>query len=243
MATIQENKAWDVAPWYEDGDNWNHMAQHSGQHYEKWKQSIVECFLQKYIQKDSTVLELAVGHGRWTPYILKKAKQVYLVDLNPSCISYCKKRFKNYDSISFFVNDGKNLSFIEDNCVDFIWSFDSFVHMEQDVIGSYFAEFKRILKPDGVAVLHHPGRFDNALPYQFLRRLGIVGVYVYQILSLGKLSVGDGWRSDISGEMIQNLCKKNGLELMMQTRFWGDNNNFNCTLYRDYISVIKKLSG
>jgi len=44
---------------------------------------------------------------------------------------------------------------VEDASIDFAFSFDSLVHAESDVVSSYVRELARVLKPGGVAFLHH----------------------------------------------------------------------------------------
>jgi hypothetical protein len=44
---------------------------------------------------------------------------------------------------------------IENGSIDFAFSFDSLVHAESDVMSSYAHELARVLKPGGVAFLHH----------------------------------------------------------------------------------------
>lgn len=54
-----------------------------------------------------------------------------------------------------FVNDGESFPTIADASVDFVFSFDSLVHAEGDVMQRYICELGRILTRDGVAFLHH----------------------------------------------------------------------------------------
>lgn len=44
---------------------------------------------------------------------------------------------------------------IEDESIDFIFSFDSLVHVEKDVIKSYLQQIALKLKPNGVGFIHH----------------------------------------------------------------------------------------
>jgi hypothetical protein len=44
---------------------------------------------------------------------------------------------------------------IDDAAIDFAFSFDSLVHVEEDVIEDYLNELARVLTADGVAFLHH----------------------------------------------------------------------------------------
>jgi ubiquinone/menaquinone biosynthesis C-methylase UbiE len=52
------------------------------------------------------ILELAPGHGRITKYLAMIADKLSIVDLNSECINACKEKFKIFDNIEYFVNDG-----------------------------------------------------------------------------------------------------------------------------------------
>lgn len=180
--------------------------------------SIAENFIYKNINKNSVVLEIGAGQGRWSEFILKKAERVILVDVSEKCINFCRKMFSKSNNVEYYVNDGKRLDFIKENSVDFVWSFDSFVHMERDVIDAYFREFSRILKKGGKAIIHHHG---------------------------GRRSLSDtlpllGMRSNVSKQTIKELAKKHKLAVKYQTQSWGKNSEFNCKLRDDYISEIVK---
>jgi ubiquinone/menaquinone biosynthesis C-methylase UbiE len=215
MPNIEENKVWGQGyEWINDGDEWKDQAHFSGQPYDSWKKSIIEFFILPNA-KNSIVLEIAPGHGRWSDSIIKVARSVYLVDLNNECIDYCRRRFFNYANIYYNVNDGKSLPFILDHSIDFIWSYDSFVHMEEEVISSYFSEFARILKNYGKAIIHHSGGRN---------------------LPRGK----GGWRSNVSRNKILEISQKNNLKVEYQIQSWGKKDEFNCKRFNDYISKILK---
>jgi SAM-dependent methyltransferase len=71
------------------------------------------------------------------------------------CVRACRLRFDGDERLSFYENDGKTLGPVEDGWADFVFSFDSLVHVEQDVIDAYLGEIARVLSPEGVAFLHH----------------------------------------------------------------------------------------
>ncbi|MDD5193951.1 MAG: class I SAM-dependent methyltransferase [Candidatus Nanoarchaeia archaeon] len=102
-----------------------------------------------------TIVEIAPGYGRFTQYLRKLCKRLIIVDLNKNCIDECKKRFCFDKKIIYLVNDGRTLKGIPDNSVDFIFSWDSLVHCEEDVIKSYLFESKRVLKFNGRGLFHH----------------------------------------------------------------------------------------
>jgi SAM-dependent methyltransferase len=110
------------------------------------------------------VLEIGPGHGRWTAFLLNLCESLVLVDLSPACIESCKARFSGASNITYHTTDGKSLGMLRSNSTDFVFSFDSLVHAESDVIQAYVEQLASILAPEGVAFIHHsnlgqyPGR-------------------------------------------------------------------------------------
>lgn len=104
---------------------------------------------------DIRAVEIGAGYGRLTAYLKDYCSSLLLVDLAANCIEFCRHRFRDEPHLEFFVNDGSSLSFIPDETVDFVFSFDSLVHADLQVIGDYLAEIERVLKFGGRAVLHH----------------------------------------------------------------------------------------
>lgn len=152
MPTVTWNKdKWDDSyRWPASGDEWSFPW---GGPSSQWSTCLwprISAFLPA-----ASVLEIAPGYGRWTQYLLPQAASYTGVDLSESCVSTCAERFADQPNATFAVNDGKTLPMIPDGSVDFIFSFDSLVHVEADVIGSYLREFSRVLSPDGVAFIHH----------------------------------------------------------------------------------------
>lgn len=116
--------------------------------------------IEKFLKGE--VLEIAPGYGRITKYLLEKVNNLSIVDLNSNCIEKCKERYG--DKIkSYTVNDGKSLNY-DNNSFDFIFSYDSFVHMTADVIECYIIEIQKILKKDGYAFIHHSHFFGDETP-------------------------------------------------------------------------------
>lgn len=240
MRSVNWNKYWqEEYDWPEDGDEWDQQANYSNQPYLAWKKSIVKNFIFPNISKDKTVLEIAPGHGRWTVFLQKEVKMLHLVDLNEECIEFCKEKFKDHNNLSYWINNGRSLEFIEDKSIDFVWSYDSFVHMEKDVIEAYFSEFSRILRENGLILIHHPGRRHKTLKLYFLTKLGRPGIVLYQIISMGFKNIRKtGWRSNVSKELILSLAKRHNLRVDEQINTWGEQNQYNIKMFNDYISFI-----
>src|SRR5262249_6911824 len=80
----------------------------------------------------------------------------------------CKARFSGASKITYHVTDGKSLSMLSSNSIDFVFSFDSLVHAEADVIQAYVEQLASILTPQGAAFVHHSNLG------QYARRLALI---------------------------------------------------------------------
>lgn len=166
-----------------------------------------------------TILEIAPGYGRCTQFLLALCSNLQIVDLNQNCIDHCKKRFSKYTHIHYSVNNGKTLETVDDNSVDFIFSWDSLVHCEADVLDSYISEWARVLKPDGWGFIHHSniGAYRNSLT--------------------GKLRCENiPWRAvTMTAPLFKDKCRAYGLRCIRQeTVNWGGN------ILNDCFSVFTK---
>jgi ubiquinone/menaquinone biosynthesis C-methylase UbiE len=107
------------------------------------------------------VLDLAAGHGRNTSKLRMVAEKIVVVDINQECIDYCRERFRGDERISFVRTDGVSLNGVDDESVTLIYSFDSMVHFEKEVVREYMKEFHRVLKPGGHGFCHHSNYTGN----------------------------------------------------------------------------------
>jgi len=200
MPTIDWNlKVWDATySWSKDGDEWDDSARYCGVPYEKWKDLLSRTFLIPYLLPSSSVLEIGPGHGRWSSLIPRRvaAGTLHLVDLSPSCVEFCKKRLSAYGNVRYYVNDGRSLTMLADASIDFVWSFDTFVHIEEPEFRAYARELSRVMKPQSMGVIHHPG---TPTPEQ--RR--------------------NGMRSLLDSRKVSAILAEHGLHMIRQTGEWG----------------------
>ena len=238
--TITNNhKLWnDDYGWPRDGDEWDGQAIYCGIPYESWKNSLIKTLVLPNIKENSVVLEIAPGHGRWSKSLVEYASSLILVDISPSCIAFCKELFYGRNNISYHVNNGLSLAGIDDHSVDFIWSYDSFVHMNKAVIGSYLSEIARVLRPGGKAIIHHPGRNRFFLWLGFTRHWGIPGMHFYKMISMSRFKDHDGWRSNISNKTIRKLATKNGLRTDRQIQYWDQDKKVGTPRFNDCITIL-----
>lgn len=242
MPTVDWNRqAWGQKhTWESRGDEWSGMAAHCGQPYEEWKRSLIATFIDARIGPDADIVEIAPGHGRWTEHLLRRARRLDIVDINQSCLDACAERFAADDRLVCHLTGGSSLSFLDDASTDFIWSFDAFVHMDADVVRSYIAEFARILRPGGQAVIHHANLRPWSLPLvPVTRRLGLPGRVALRLAAQGRLR-DNGSRSTITASHVAGWAHDAGLTVQAQTQSWGDREQYNVAKYHDTVSVLSK---
>lgn len=101
------------------------------------------------------VLEIAPGFGRWTQYLLPQCEAYLGVDLAGNCVAACEARFASAPHAHFVQNDGRALPIDTEAPWDLVFSFDSLVHAEFDVVAHYIAQIVPALAAGGRAFIHH----------------------------------------------------------------------------------------
>lgn len=194
---------------------WNHYSWTRGENEwtqsEEWKNSLIEHVMLENIPPGNVVVEIGPGFGRWTRKLVEISRRLIAVDVTEKCIAHCKKLFAENENVEFHINDGRSLDVVADDSVDYVWSFDVFVHIEPPDIEQYLREFRRILRDDGIAIIHH----------------GIAG------------NTDFDWRSSLTSQVFSDLLEKHGFELLQQFDSWGDNDEFR-VISSDVISIFGK---
>lgn len=160
MNIEEQKKIWnDENLWLKDGHEWSTFF---GTTENLW--NLIYPKFKDYLKGD--ILEIAPGFGRMTENLLKYSDTLSIIDLNEICIKKCIDKFGSKIR-NYLVNDGKSL-FFPDNSFDFIFSYDSFVHMSEDVVESYIKEISRTLKNNKYAFIHHAYFFSSSTPSENL---------------------------------------------------------------------------
>lgn len=164
----------------------------------------------------SCVLDLAAGHGRNSAKLLQHARKLIIVDINQDSIDACKARFKDDHRITYIKNDGASLKGVADGSVSLIYSFDSMVHFDSDVVRAYLKEFARALQPGGHGFCHHSNYMGNPG---------------------GDFTKSPHWRNFMSKELFTHYCFKEGLEIVEARVIDWSEPNLDClTLFRKPLS-------
>lgn len=199
----------------ENALKWNHYRWNRGESEwtpsEQWKQSVLEHVMAKNIPPGHVVLEIGPGFGRWTRKLIELSRHLIAVDVSEKCIEHCKNLFADKENVEFHVNDGRSLDFVTDDAVDYIWSFDVFVHIERADIAHYLDEFRRILKGEGLVIIHH----------------GIIG------------RTDLNWRSSLTLATFNALLEEYDFVIVEQFNCWSENKEFKVAA-GDLISIFRK---
>ncbi len=222
--------------WTEAGDEWSSPW---GGPDKQWFGTILPR-IRRYLPV-ATMLEIAPGFGRWTHFLREHCERVIGVDLNANCIAACRRRFENAPAMTFYVNDGKSLSMIAENSIDFVFSFDSLVHVEADVIDAYLAEFARVLSPTGTAFIHH-SNFGAHRTGPFATTLTHIPVvrHIWRIKAFSAFGVKPNyhWRAEsVCAATVRELCRKHNLHCVSQELV-----NWKAHFLNDCFSVISRFS-
>ena len=191
--SVEENKKlWNEWDWSKKGEEWTiDVKGYKGLDPEVWKNNLIKEVMLKYIKKNSNILEIGPGGGRWTEFLIKLAKNLVIADITEKCLEICKERFSSEKNIEYKLIQ-KSLEFLEDNSINYIWSYDVFVHINPTDIEKYIKEFSRILVGGGLAIIHHSGEYSN---FDDMKK---------------------GWRTFMGKDNFARIVNKYGLKMIIQ---------------------------
>jgi ubiquinone/menaquinone biosynthesis C-methylase UbiE len=205
-SSLKANKEiWDNWNWEAGGEEWTLSPE--------WKESLIRNVLHRYIHPGGHILEIGPGAGRWTSVLLEMADTFTAVDVSESCVQVCRQKFAGRPGARFLVGNGNDLPGVADASVDFLWSFDAFVHINTTETARYVQEFRRVMRPGSVGVVHHG------------KNGGLAG----------------GWRSNLTSAAFRNLLQEAGFTVVDQFESWSDaGKEYPVGLYHDEITVFRR---
>lgn len=203
MGTTEDNaKLWSEYNWqHQGGDEWS--AAWGGTDQLWW--ATIMPRIHSFVPS-GTILEIAPGFGRCTQYLKELGQHLILVDIAEVCIAACQQRFSSSTHITYHVNDGKSLAMVPDQSVDFVFSFDSLVHADADVLEAYLGQLARKLSPNGVGFIHH----SNLGAYRTSQ--GRLRFYINN-----EPGGESNWRAaSMTAELFEEYCERVGLQCISQ---------------------------
>lgn len=153
---------WNAYDWSSAGNEWTRdVRRFRNLDPERWKSKLVHKYLYPFIGKNSVVLEIGPGAGRWTRVIAPKVKSLYVLDISEVALAKCKKRLSNFNNIYYMPVMESMPQKLRRNSIDFVWSYDVFVHINPHDINEYLILLHRVMKLGAKAVIHHAGDYSD----------------------------------------------------------------------------------
>ena len=198
---------WMKYDWKEAGEEWSEpwgssSAQWAGTIFPR----IRDCLPTR------TILEIASGFGRWTHFLKDYCDELWAVDKSSECIEACRRRFAGDSHVHCCLNDGRSLSMIPDGSIDFVFSFDSFVHPDREIVEAYLRELGTKLKIGGKGFIHH----SNFGEYVNSPRERIPALFAKPLIKAKILDWAHHRNPGMTAELFRALCAKHGLHCISQ---------------------------
>jgi ubiquinone/menaquinone biosynthesis C-methylase UbiE len=110
----------------------------------------------RQLVQDKVVLDIASGSGYGTRLLAETARFVHGVDINQTAVNYSRRHY-GAANVSYQVGDGVSIP-LEDGSVDVVVTFETIEHIAD--YRQFMAEVKRVLRPDGLAVVSTPNELE-----------------------------------------------------------------------------------
>lgn len=197
-------RLWDAWDWSDGGEEWTPSP--------AWKQSLIDQVIVPNTRRAPVTLEIGPGGGRWSEVLQRSSSRLILIDVSRTAIAACEERFRSETNVEYHITSGSSLSPVADGTVDFVFSFDTFVHVAPTDARQYVSEIARVLRAGGRAVIHHAGEGGTA----------------------------GGWRSNMTASLLADFVAENGLELCAQFDCWGRERRFCLPDEGDILTVFAR---
>lgn len=198
------------------GDEWGDAAA---------VQQVVSEWIHPHVGSTSVVGEIGTGGGRIASLVAPRAGEFHAFDVAPLMLERARRRLQGVPNCHFHVVDRPTLPVELDQRLDFVYSFDVFVHLDLHTQWSYIQDFVRVLKPGGRAFIHTA----NLAQEEGWKRFASQGAYRVEGFYF------------VIPEMVRELCARAGLRIVEEMSAGPGTGNF--YYERDYLVLLEKPAG
>ena len=115
---------------------------------------VVTNYIYPYLTSESIAGELGCGGGRIAKRVAPRVKQLHCFDISEQMLNRARRALAGATNVQFVLLDSPQLPRELRSQIDFMYSFDVFVHLDLHMIWKYFQEFHAALRPAGRVFLH-----------------------------------------------------------------------------------------
>jgi SAM-dependent methyltransferase len=156
-------------------------------------------YVTPYVNPRHSALEIGPGGGRWTRYLVG-FKHLHVVDYHQELIDELQKYFAARN-LTFVKNNGDDFPGVPHASIDYVFSFGTFVHLDNHLIERYLKNLAPILTADANVVIQYSDKtkimaqlnsgFAETTPEQMRQMVTAAG---YQILQEDLTTI---WHSSV----------------------------------------------
>ncbi len=110
-----------------------------------------------YVGPDVDVVELGCGGGKFSQRLAPKCRSLLCTDISPEMIGHTRETLSacgGGGNVSFLVLNGVDFAGVAAESADFIFSYDVQLHLQMQNVFSYMVDARRVLRDDGVLMVH-----------------------------------------------------------------------------------------
>lgn len=124
-------------------------------------QTLDERVFTPFLGTCDVLLEIGPGGGRFTEVLLPKCRRLIAADTSKTMLDILGRRFEGEDRIERLLLDGDGLNGVLDASIDAVFTYGVFVHLQPWDIYRYLCEIRRVLRPGGKGLVHHPNTLSE----------------------------------------------------------------------------------
>jgi 2-polyprenyl-3-methyl-5-hydroxy-6-metoxy-1,4-benzoquinol methylase len=113
--------------------------------------------VEPYLGTQVDVLELGCGGGKFSRRLAPRCRSLLCSDISAEMIDHARSTLtaRGLDgNVDYVVLNGVDFSGVRDESADFIFSYDVQLHLQPENVFSYMCDARRVLRDNGVFMLH-----------------------------------------------------------------------------------------
>lgn len=116
--------------------------------------AILDEFLFPYLTPDTLAVELGSGGGRIAAQVVDRVRELHCLDISSQMLAMAREALAGHTNARFTLLEGSGFPKDLAGQVDFLYSFDVWVHLDLHTMWRYLDDLPRVLRPGARAFLH-----------------------------------------------------------------------------------------